>query len=141
MREHEMRMRVFRFLKARMRNMIMPATMGIGLAVGACKTEGLVIQDAQAHKDAVAIPIYSAVFPDSSVSTEGDVPRADSAAPRPDLLAADTADAGGGLPVDAPLYSVSFPDVAPGVEAGRGDVTEGEARKPEGKRNHIHSCT
>jgi len=36
MREHEMRMRAFRFLKARMRHMLMPATVGIGLAVGGC---------------------------------------------------------------------------------------------------------
>lgn len=36
MREHEMRTRALQFLKARMRNMIMPATVGIGLAVGAC---------------------------------------------------------------------------------------------------------
>jgi hypothetical protein len=39
MREQEMRLRVFRYLKARMRNMIMPATVGIGLAVGgACES-------------------------------------------------------------------------------------------------------
>ena len=36
MREQEMRLRVFRYLKARMRNMIMPATVGLGLAVGGC---------------------------------------------------------------------------------------------------------
>ncbi|HEX7506045.1 MAG TPA: hypothetical protein VF550_04690 [Polyangia bacterium] len=36
MREQEMRLRVLRFLKARMRNMIMPATMGLGLAVAGC---------------------------------------------------------------------------------------------------------
>jgi len=36
MREQEMRLRVFRFLKARMRNMIMPAAVGIGLAAGGC---------------------------------------------------------------------------------------------------------
>jgi hypothetical protein len=36
MREQEMRMRVFRFLRVRMRNMIVPATIGIGIAAGAC---------------------------------------------------------------------------------------------------------
>jgi len=37
MREQEMRMRVVRFLKIRMRNAILPATVGIGLAVGMCE--------------------------------------------------------------------------------------------------------
>lgn len=36
MREQEMRLRALRFLKTRVRNMIMPATVGIGLAVGGC---------------------------------------------------------------------------------------------------------
>jgi hypothetical protein len=53
MREQEMRMRVFQFLRARMRNMLMPATLGLGLAVGAC---------------ADPAPIYSAVSPDASDS-------------------------------------------------------------------------
>lgn len=94
MREQEMRIRVFRFLKARMRNMIMPATMGIGLAVGGCAKEN-------------AIPVYSAPLQDSGPPAQTDVllssdtqpapsdsaapgpdsapPRPDSSAPRPDL--------------------------------------------------------
>jgi hypothetical protein len=39
MREQEMRLRVFQFLKTRVRNMIMPATVGIGLAVGGCSSD------------------------------------------------------------------------------------------------------
>lgn len=40
MREQEMRLHVFRFLKARMRNMIMPAALGLGLAAGGCNDSG-----------------------------------------------------------------------------------------------------
>jgi|GEM_PF-1552733 len=92
MREHEMRMRVFRFLKVRMRNMIMPATvgLGIGLAVGGCKTEGL--PNTQAPSDAGGVPIYSAVFNDAAPA-RSDGPAADSSAPAPDLAAVDTRDA------------------------------------------------
>ena len=62
MREQEMRMRVFRFLKARMRNMIMPATVGIGLAVGACAKEA-------------PVPLYGAAMQDSGqpANTDGRV--------------------------------------------------------------------
>jgi len=60
MREQEMRMRVFRFLKARMRNMIMPATVGIGLAVGGCAKE-------------TSTPIYSAPLQDSGPPAQTDV--------------------------------------------------------------------
>jgi hypothetical protein len=52
MREQDMRMRVFAFLKARMRNMIMPATVGLGLAVGAACTE-------QKSTPAYMAPFYS----------------------------------------------------------------------------------
>lgn len=84
MREHEMRMRVFEFLKARMRNMLLPATVGIGLAVGGCAKEGTGDGDASAHLD--AIPIYSAPLPDGG-TTSGDaaVPQPDGARPGEDL--------------------------------------------------------
>jgi hypothetical protein len=51
MREQEMRSRVFGFLKARMRNMIMPVAVGIGLVAGGCaKTEDTGAQPSDAAK-------------------------------------------------------------------------------------------
>jgi hypothetical protein len=38
MREQEMRLRVFRFLRTRMRHMLMPATVGLGITVAACSS-------------------------------------------------------------------------------------------------------
>jgi hypothetical protein len=79
MREQEMRMRVFRFLKTRMRNMIMPATMGIGLAVGGCAKEE-------------AIPVYSAPLQDSGMPAQTDVLLASDAPPASSDSAAATPD-------------------------------------------------
>ncbi|HEX7501492.1 MAG TPA: hypothetical protein VF524_14510, partial [Polyangia bacterium] len=45
MREREMRERVERFLQIRLRNMLLPATLGLGLAVGACNTDPLNTDD------------------------------------------------------------------------------------------------
>jgi hypothetical protein len=94
MREHEMRMRVFRFLKARMRNMIMPATvgLGIGLAAGGCKTEGLVTQDARGQADLPAKVGDSAIIGDATAA-KSDVLGSDSSTLGPDLAAVDTRDA------------------------------------------------
>jgi len=79
MREQEMRLRVFRFLRARMRNMIMPATMGLGLAISGCTTSS-------------ATPVYSGQFPDDAAATKSDILGADSVAQGPDLAVADTRD-------------------------------------------------
>jgi hypothetical protein len=62
MREHEMRMRVFRFLKARMRNMIMPATVGIGLAVGS------------GCEKSEAVPVYGVPWTSDAALPAGDAP-------------------------------------------------------------------
>jgi hypothetical protein len=78
MREQEMRLRVFRFLRARMRNMIMPATVGLGLAVGGCGGGSTV---------------YSAPT-DGMAPTGMDVYRADSLPVGPDLPVADGYEAG-----------------------------------------------
>ena len=66
MLEQEMRTRVFHFLKARMRNMIMPATVGLGLVVGG-SCQSAAVYSAPFYQDAAAIkadvsgtPIYSA---------------------------------------------------------------------------------
>jgi len=116
MREQEMRLRVFRFLRARMRNMIMPATVGIGLAVGGCAKEN-------------ATPIYSAPLQDSSAPGQTDVllvsdtqpgapdnavPGTDSAAPGKEV-APDTSEvpvvadaASDGIGRDVPIYGVDM---------------------------------
>jgi hypothetical protein len=88
MREQEMRLRVFRFLKARMRNMIMPATMGIGLAVGGCaKTSA--VYEAQMPQDANATHA-DVLGPDSQASgPDQAAPGPDQAAPGPDLAVDD----------------------------------------------------
>jgi len=41
MREQDMRQRVQRFLQARLRNMLAPATLGLGLAMTGCPSSGL----------------------------------------------------------------------------------------------------
>jgi hypothetical protein len=70
MRENEMRMRVFQFLKARLRNTLMPATVSLGLAVGGCTKEGLTsAADTGVLKDTNSVPVYSAVMPADANST------------------------------------------------------------------------
>ena len=79
MREQEMRMRVVRFLRIRMRNAILPATVGIGLAVGGCANEpGVVLYMAPMPPDASAeilppgVPIYGVFSPDSAPNLNTD---------------------------------------------------------------------
>jgi hypothetical protein len=119
MREHEMRMRVFRFLKARMRNMIMPATVGIGLAVGGC-----------AKEDVKAVPMYGVAFRDSGPPAQPDGLGPDSPPPGPDLAAPDTREVqvaadlapdngNDGLGRDTPIYGV---DMTPPKDANTTDL-------------------
>jgi hypothetical protein len=84
MRENEMRQRVERFLQTRLRAMLLPATLGLGLAVGACDSEGLATDDGgqQAKEDS------------GSVATKY-------MAPAPDA----------GLPLPTPEYMAQSPDV------------------------------
>jgi hypothetical protein len=108
MREQEMRQRVFCFLKARMRNMLMPATVGIGIAMGGCTT---------------STPIYSAPLTNDAAQTVGDVLGQDSPVPGSDLPLVDTrdamveADAAPDLPSvdtrDAMVAADGAPDLAP----------------------------
>ncbi len=127
MREQEMRQRVFRFLKARMRNMIMPATVGIGLAVGSCTT-GTSVYSAPIREDA-------SLGQDVQANADGPVPRQDAQAnadargadgPAADLapvadVARDTV-----LPGDVPIYGsdVSLLDLrdAEAVDSGAVDL-------------------
>jgi len=100
MREQEMRMRVLRFLKARMRNMIMPATVGIGLAVGGCIRSGA-LYEAQVPED--ASPAHAG-FPGPDLqpfqASDSQVPGLDQAAPGPDLAAVEP---DGQILADSPL--------------------------------------
>jgi hypothetical protein len=112
MREQEMRQRVFRFLKARMRNMIMPATMGLGLAVVGCSEEGVT-------------PVYAAPIQDAAIAQK-DAPSTDSPVPGPDTSLADKPGpdtqifADVAQNTDVSLMDVGKPD-ASGGEAGQTD--------------------
>lgn len=79
MREKEMRLRVFRYLKARMQNMIMPATVGIGLAVagGCTDSSAVALYSAPAYEDAAAVKQDVPANPDSvraDVASLADLP-------------------------------------------------------------------
>ena len=69
MREREMRERVERFLETRLRSMLLPATLGLGLAVGACNSGGLGVDDGGdkvVNKDAASPATkYMAQIPDA----------------------------------------------------------------------------
>ena len=75
MREQEMRQRVERFLQTRLRKMLLPATLGLGLAVGACNSDGLNADDGgdQAVKnDSGTVGMkYSAQIPDAGPDLPG----------------------------------------------------------------------
>ena len=87
MRERDMRLRVERFLQTRLRSMLMPATLGLGLALGGCNSDALSTDDGGdpiAKKDAAmkymaqmpeagpelpaAQPDYMAQLPDSGMA-------------------------------------------------------------------------
>jgi hypothetical protein len=53
MRERDMRLRVERFIQTRLRSMVMPATLGLGMAIGGCNSDGLNADDG-GSEDAVA---------------------------------------------------------------------------------------
>jgi len=116
MREQEMRQRVFQFLKIRMRNMLMPATLGIGLAVGGC-SQSTSLKDApdsatamDAAKESLPVPIYMVVPPDANF------PAPDGQGPNPEKTDAIADLANGGLPEATPVYgsrdAIGLPDAA-----------------------------
>jgi len=87
MREREMRQRVERFLQTRLRSMLLPATLGLGLAVGACNSDALSADDGgndggdpSAKQDSGSVVAkYMAQLPDA-----GPVPTPDYMAQMPD---------------------------------------------------------
>lgn len=78
MREREMRERVERFLQTRLRKMLLPATLGLGLAVGACDTSALDTSDGGdtfAKKDSGTVGMkYMAQIPDAGPDLSLPVP-------------------------------------------------------------------
>ncbi len=75
MREREMRQRVERFLQSRLRNMLLPATLGLGLglAVGACDSDALDASDGggqTAKQDSASADTQAA--PDSQFTGQSD---------------------------------------------------------------------
>jgi hypothetical protein len=111
MSEQQMRQRVFRFLKSRMQNMIMPATVGIGLAVAGGCTESS------------ATPTYAAPVYNDAAAAKQDVPA-------PDLAKADSA--GPEAPVVADGAADSAPDLSP-EDAAPTDAVAGETGLDTGR--------
>ncbi len=104
MRERDMRLRVERFLQSRLRSMLMPATMGLGLALGGCASDALVADDG-GKRDGVAVdvgpaPKYMAQLPDAGKDMQA-VPIYSVVQPR---------DAGAELPQAQPEYVAPMPD-------------------------------
>jgi hypothetical protein len=120
MRERDMRLRVERFLHARLRNMLMPATLGVGLALGGCASDGLSADDggSTAKKDTAGK--YDTSGP--SVKYMAQVP---DSGPIPVYSAAVPADAGPELPLAQPDYMAQMP-----ADAGIGPVAVYSAPAP-----------
>jgi len=107
MRELDMRQRVEHFLQTRLRSMLAPATLGLGLAMTGCPSSGLDAADdggALVNKDAGAdqgpVLKYMAQMPDAGL--EVSLPQPDYMAQMPDAQQA------------TPIYSAPAPDAGPG---------------------------
>ena len=88
MREREMRQRVERFLRARLGSMLVPATLGLGLSLGACDGDALNTSD------------------DGGTSITDDAGASDLAVPK---YLAPTFDARSELPAAVPDYMAMIP--------------------------------
>jgi hypothetical protein len=111
MREHDMRQRVEHFLQTRLRRMLAPATLGLGLAMTGCPSSGLdatddggALVDQDASPDQGATMKYMAQIPDAG--REGSLPQPDYMAQMPDAQ------------LGVPVYSAPAPDAAPPVRYG-----------------------
>ncbi|MGD0838060.1 MAG: hypothetical protein ABSB49_15585 [Polyangia bacterium] len=91
MREKEMRRRVERFLQTRLRRMLAPATLGLGLAMAGCPSggssgtndaSGMVSGDASGADAYQVAPMYMASIPDAA--REAPMPQPDYMAQMPD---------------------------------------------------------
>ena len=105
MREQEMRRRIEGFLRARVRTMVAPAALGLGLALSGCNGDALSSNDdasADAHAGAAA----------------------DTAAPAVKYMA-QLPDAGPELPQPQPDYMAVMPDAGIFVRYGSPNVSDG----------------
>ena len=110
MREQEMRLRVERFLQTRLRSMLLPATLGLGLAVGACNSDGLSADDGgnpTTKQDSGSVATkYMAQIPDAGP----ELPAA-----QPDYMAEIPRDSGPVLRYMAQMPADAAPDLERGV--------------------------
>jgi hypothetical protein len=106
MREREMRQRVERFLQTRLRSMLLPATLGLGLAIGACNSDALNADDGgdqTAKKDSGSAAMkYMAQIPEAGP----ELPAA-----TPDYMAPIPADSGVVLRYMAQMPADAAPEV------------------------------
>ena len=108
MREREMRQRVERFLQTRLRSMLMPATLGLGLAIGGCNSDAMDASDdggQTAKKDTGSADKQSP--PDTKFSDAGNqAPDTGTAGMK---YLAQIPDAGRELPIAVPDYMAQIP--------------------------------
>jgi hypothetical protein len=129
MREREMRQRIERFLQTRLRRMLAPATIGIGLAMTGCPSSDINTTDdggALVNKDSGTdlgmVAVYSAPAPDAS----GTPANKDSGSPLPPVPTSDAGtdqlvtkylapvpDAGREASMPQPDYMAQMPDSGP----------------------------
>jgi hypothetical protein len=94
-----MRQRVERFLQTRLRSMLMPATLGLGLALGGCGSTAMTSgEDSGSTTQKDVATADQQLPPDTNISEAG----GDTWAPRPDA----GADSGGAIA----LYMAQLPD-------------------------------
>jgi hypothetical protein len=104
-----MRARVERFIQTRLRSMLFPATLGLGMALTGCKGDGLDVDDGggsdtivkQDTQDAGPAMKYMAQIPDAAPDLSG---------PAPEYIAP-TPKADSGIAV---RYMAQMPDADPG---------------------------
>jgi hypothetical protein len=130
MREQEMRMRVMRFLSVRMRNMIMPATVGIGLAMGgACGKSAPAKDGLPLSGDAAALKQDAPAGQDVAgrdLVLEADVLGPDLPQPGRDVQS------GGDLVADTlPDAMASADKPSTGDEVGKRDAADRDERIPD----------
>jgi hypothetical protein len=104
-----MRSRVERFLQTRLRSMLFPATLGLGMALSGCEGDGLEVDDGgggdavvkQDTRDAGAAMKYIAPIPDAAPDLSGFAPEYIAPTPKADS----------GIAV---RYMAQIPDADPG---------------------------
>jgi hypothetical protein len=103
-----MRQRVEGFLKTRLRSMLIPATLGLGLALSACDSDALNADDGgdpSAQKDSGTVTKYMAQIPDAAAELSADT-RDSGLAVR---YSAQMLDARGDLPGAVAVYTAQMP--------------------------------